>query len=283
MILVFYGLLFVLGSLIGSFLNVVADRIPAGESFLWGHSQCDKCKKNLAGKDLIPVLSYILLGGRCRYCRHRLSVYYPISEIVSGLVFVLTGFVVFTISSGLLFSDFRYLILLVYYLFTVSSLLVIFFTDLKYGIIPFKVVFFAFVISFLWNVFLLALYVTNNQLPLFHFANSFFPLNYIFSGVSAFLFFLLLFMGTKGRGLGFGDVVFVALMGFILGFPNIIVGIYISFLTGAFVSLILVLLGRKRFSGGTIPFGPFLVFGTLISIFWGNWLVTLAMKYLFHV
>jgi prepilin signal peptidase PulO-like enzyme (type II secretory pathway) len=94
-----------------------------------------------------------------------------------------------------------------------------------------------------------------------------------------FLFFLLLFILTKGRGLGFGDVVYVFLMGLLLGFPKIILGLYIAFLSGAVISLILVIQRRKNLKGGTITFGPFLVGGTIISMLWGNTIIDKVMLY----
>ena len=278
-----YSLLFITGCIVGSFLNVVVDRLPEGKTIIWGHSRCDFCHKHLRPSDLIPVISFAILGGKCRYCRRKLSYYYPIGELTTGILFSLAAYALFGQISLLLLADYRYLFALIYYLITTASQIIIFFTDLKYGIIPFKVVFFSLVTTSIWFAFNLFLYATQNQIILFPVQNALFPLSYIFSGLGVFLFFLLLFMGTKGRGIGFGDVVFVGLMGVLLGFPKIILGIYIAFLTGAAVSLILVLLGRKRLSGGTIPFGPFLVLGTIVSLFLGNWIIGLIITYLLHI
>jgi prepilin signal peptidase PulO-like enzyme (type II secretory pathway) len=100
--------------------------------------------------------------------------------------------------------------------------------------------------------------------------HGFLIVNYLFSASGAFLFFLLLFLFTKGKGMGFGDVKFAFLMGLILGFPKIIVSLYVAFLTGAIVGCILIIWRKKRMSGSSIPFGPFLVVGTLIAIFYGE-------------
>ena len=110
--------LFILGLMVGSFVNVLADRLPRGESVLWGRSRCDHCKKPLRWYELIPVLSYIIQSGRCRRCHKRLSVQYPVIELVTGVGFVLLY--PHHISFYLLFI----------------SLLVIFVADLKYQIIP---------------------------------------------------------------------------------------------------------------------------------------------------
>lgn len=80
--------------------------------------------------------------------------------------------------------------------------------------------------------------------------------------------------------MGFGDVVFAFLMGFVLGFPKIILALYIAFLSGAVISLLLIFTRKKKFKGGTIPFGPFLVLGTVISLLWGNVLVPVVMQFL---
>lgn len=90
------------------------------------------------------------------------------------------------------------------------------------------------------------------------------------SGLGAGIFFLALFLFTRGRGMGFGDVKFAFLMGLVLGFPNIIVSLYIAFLTGAIIGIILMIWGKKRFFGTAIPFGPFLVLGTFAALFWGE-------------
>jgi leader peptidase (prepilin peptidase)/N-methyltransferase len=188
-------------------------------------------------------------------------------EVLTGLLFALLASIVSHQNQVPLFSDLTYSLRYIYLLFTSCCLLLVFFIDLKYGIIPFKIVLASFLAAVLW-------YVSSGN-PLL--VNSF------LAGIGMFFFFLLLFVGTKGRGLGFGDVVFVALMGFLLGFPKIVLGIYVSFLTGALVSLILVLVGRKRLSGGTIPFGPFLVFGTFLALFWGDWIIKQVMVYLLHL
>ena len=81
--------LFIFGLAIGSFLNVAIDRIPQGKSVIKGRSYCDSCRKTLSWKDLVPVLSFIYLKGKCRYCRHPLSFFYPFIEILTGILFVL--------------------------------------------------------------------------------------------------------------------------------------------------------------------------------------------------
>ncbi|MBF8249686.1 MAG: type 4 prepilin peptidase 1, leader peptidase (prepilin peptidase) / N-methyltransferase [Candidatus Levybacteria bacterium] len=251
--------IFIIGIFVGSFLNVLADRLPREETIIKGRSHCEKCKKELAWYDLIPLLSFIILKGKCRYCRTPLSFYYPVVEIITGLMFVITFlFTVnnFQFSIYNLHSIFnlQFTIYLIYYIFIVSSLIVVFLADMKYGIIPDKIIFPAILMSGMY------LFIIHNSLFMIHFL----------SGLGAGLFFLALFLITKGRGMGFGDVKFAFLMGLILGFPNIVVSLYIAFLTGAVIGIILILWRRKKIFGTTIPFGPFLVFGTFLALFWGD-------------
>ena len=268
-------IIFLFGISIGSFLNVLVDRLPKNESPFGGRSHCEHCKHKLSGLDLIPLLSFFLLKGKCRYCHKKLSYYYPVVELTTGILFAITAifalnnfqFSIFNFQSNLNFqiSIFQ-LSFLIFHLFLISSLIVIFFTDIKYGIIPDKITYPAILISFL---FLMSdtKYLILNTLP---------------SAVGAFLFFFLLFVVTRGRGMGFGDVKYAFLMGLVLGFPNIITALYIAFLTGALISLILVVWGKKKLKGTTIPFGPFLVLGTVVCLFWGDTITQYAITLLFH-
>ena len=249
--LIYVGFIFIflLGLFIGSFLNVLADRLSRGEAVIKGRSHCEKCKKTLKWLDLIPLLSFLFLKGKCRYCRVRLSLFYPITELTTGILFA--GVFLFLGGANI---NLITIINIIYYLFILSSLIVIFFADLKYGIIPDKIIFSAVFIAIAYSFF-------NHQSLI---------INHFLSGLGALLFFLSLFLVTKGRGMGFGDVKFAFLMGLILGFPNIITGLYIAFLTGAIVGIILILWRRKKAFGTAIPFGPFLVLGTLGALFWGE-------------
>ena len=141
-------------------------------------------------------------------------------------------------------------------------MIVIFFADLKYGIIPDKIVFPAILVSAFY------LLTMNYQLLAINFLST----------LGAGLFFLLLFLITRGRGMGFGDVKFSFLMGLILGFPNIIVALYLAFLTGAIVGCILIIWRKKKVFGTAIPFGPFLVLGNFIAIFFGEVLTQIFLR-----
>ena len=273
-----YIFLFFTGAALGSFLNVIIDRMPRRESFLTGRSHCEHCRHKLFWYDLIPLFSYVALNGQCRYCKKHLSLYYPIIETVAGLAFVLLFALVYGQDFIYLMGDMSLLSVALYLWVVLAALIVIFFVDLKYGIIPFSTVTFLFLLSVLWFFISPTLHVSSPDIASIIHTESF--LNHLFSALGAFASFLFLFLITRGRGLGFGDVVYVFLMGFLLGFPKIVIGLYIAFLSGAIISFVLVLLGRKRFSGGTIPFGPFLVSGTIISLLWGDRIMDAVMVFL---
>ncbi len=269
--------LFIIGSVIGSFLNVLIDRIPKGQSPLGGRSYCDKCKKTLKWYDLIPLFSYICLKGKCRFCKTHISFYYPLVELITGLIFVITFFYLnglrftnFDFGNYLEFriSDLEFILSYIYYLLILSSFIVIFFTDIKYGIIPDKIVYSAIIISTIYHLpSIIYSPVVNNQSSM--------P-NALLSGLGALIFFFILFIATKGRGMGFGDVKLAFLLGVILGFPKILVAFYLAFLTGAICGIILIVWGKKKLKGGTIPFGPFLIIGAVLSLIFGEKIFRLA-------
>ena len=259
---------FLLGLATGSFLNVLIDRLPKEEPVLMGRSYCDHCHHKLSWYDLIPLLSFVLLRGRCRYCQKRISWQYPLVELVTGVLFVLGSF-------GNLGRFGESLISLCYLFFVICSLIVIFFTDLKYGIIPDKVVFPAIglvVLFHLMRVFCFVPPSEESRSLSCHLGGGTSPGHLggvLLAGLAVAAFFGLLVILTKGRGMGMGDVKLALLMGLFLGFPKILIALYFAFLTGALVSVILIL-GKKKKFGQTIPFGPFLVGGTIFALFYGS-------------
>ncbi len=256
---------FAFGAAMGSFINLVVDRENRKETFTGGRSHCDFCKKSLGVTDLIPVASFIFLSGKCRYCKKRLSFYYPLTEMLAGILYLVVlavlspNFSLGTVSHA---EIYRLLIVLV----IISSLLIIFFTDLKFGIIPIKPVVVALVASMVMH---LLLPYDSAQV-----------INYFLSGVALSSFFLSIFLITRGKGMGFGDVIYAFLMGFILGYPKVILGFYIAVLSGAIIPIVILTIKKKKIRGATIPFGPFLVAGTIISLFWGNLLIEKMFLYL---
>lgn len=233
-------LVFVFGSAIGSFLNVLVDRLPRNESFLNSRSYCEKCKKKLGPFDLFPIFSFLFLRGRCRYCSAKIPRRLFLLEILTGTVFLY----IFSLFAQNQFT----LPAFVFYLILASSLIVIFFADSLHGIIPDEINVLLFVSAFIYKYF----YEGNLLLSMF-------------SGLALFVFFLGLLLITKGKGMGMGDVKLSFVVGFVLGFPQSIVACYLAFLTGGAISTILILWGKKKLRGDTIPFGPFLVAGGVLS------------------
>lgn len=240
---------FIFGLLVGSFLNVLIYRLPKNINFIKGRSFCPKCKAKINWYDNIPLFSFILLGGKCRRCKSPISWRYPIVELVTGLLFFL--------------SYLNRLSILNYILF--SGLIVIFFIDLEHQIIPDEILL-PLIVLFLIKLF----FLLNTKYLI---------LNTLSSAIGSFLFLLTIYLVTKGKGMGFGDVKLAFLMGLVLGFPKIIVAFYLAFLTGAFIGVILIL-GRKAKLKQKIAFGPFLSFSTLIAILWGEKIINAVLPLL---
>ena len=234
---------FLLGTIVGSFLNCIIYRLEIGKSFLGGHSFCPDCKHELVWYDLIPILSFLMLKGKCRYCQKPISIQYPLVELVTALLFVL----IFN-SQNLLNTS--------YLLLIASFLIIIFVYDFKHYIIPDKVIFPAIATAFIYNL-LNTKYLILNAFP---------------AALGASGFFLAIYLASKGEWLGFGDVKLSFLMGFILGFPNILVALFFAFFTGAIIGLILIAQSKKTLKS-MVPFGPFLVFGTFLAMFYGELII----------
>lgn len=235
---------FVLGLMVGSFINVLADRLPVGENVLWGRSHCDYCKKTLHWYELVPVLSFLIQGGRSRCCRKKLSAQYPAVELATAIFFgFIAGF------SGLPAVP------LAGMLVVCSSFLVIFIADCKYQIIPDSMV----IMALAGSVFVLL--GTGADIR-----------QHVVTGVTGMTFFYLLWLGTHGRGMGFGDVKLAGVLGVLLGYPLTIIALYVAFLTGAICGVILILAGLKRLKS-KIAFGPFLLLGTVAAyVFNSEWM-----------
>ncbi len=255
--------LFLLGTTIGSFLTVVIDRLPKGISIVHGRSHCDSCNHTLSWLDLIPLFSFVILQGKCRYCKKPIGVHHLLLELIVGALFVVTYFATLgSLGAELVYSS-VFVSTLTYRLFLICVLFIIFFIDLRHSIIPFAAVAAACVVSLLWMII-----VSPIQLP-----------NAFLAAFGSFLFFFLIHAVTKGKGMGFGDVIFSFFMGFLLGFPTVVVAIYIAFLTGSVLSLILILAKRKKLKSA-IPFGPFLVIGTVSCLLWGSQLTHAFLVFL---
>jgi leader peptidase (prepilin peptidase) / N-methyltransferase len=274
----FYSIIFFLGLSAGSFLNVVIFRLESGKKIINDRSKCMNCGHILAWYDLFPVLSFIFLKGKCRYCQEKISWQYPIVEFATGIMFVLiTSYKLQSANyeyPTFHFSDFPASIF--YLLFIVSSLIVIFVYDLRHYIIPDKIVYLAIIAALGFNL-LNDSFISNFQLIFnsqffaYNIRNSYF-MNHFFAAFLASGFFFSIVWLTNGKGMGGGDVKLAFLMGLILGWPVIIVSVFLSFIIGSIFGISLILAGKKKMKS-MIPFGPFLIFGTFAGLFWGEKIV----------
>ncbi|MBU4360302.1 prepilin peptidase [Patescibacteria group bacterium] len=265
---------FILGAMIGSFLNVLILRLKDNKKFVAGRSYCPKCKHELKWYENVPLLSFIFLKGKCSYCKQKISLQYFLVELTTGLLFLLAFLNIFgglntpppLFKGGLGGVN----IYLLYYFITLSFLIIIFVYDLKYYLILDKIVIPAIIIVAIFQ----AIFLILNKDPLFIIHYSLF----IASAVVISGFFLIQFLVSKGKWIGGGDIRLGFLMGIILGWPMGLVALFLSYIFGLAVSLPLLILGKKKMKS-EVAFGTFLVTGTIITMFYGqqilNWYLNL--------
>ncbi len=247
--------LFILGASFGSFLNVTAERL-AKEEKITGRSHCPHCGHKLGFFDLIPLLSFIFLKHSCRYCGEKFSWQYFFVELCTGILFAAVGYLgnlsILGEISGLQIAG------LILKLVIASCAIILFLTDLKYKVVPESVVLTAVIAA----VFLRLLEIGLIGL-----------IGPIAAGLGAGGFFLLFHLAGRAFSpagwMGFGDVELAFLLGLLTGWPAVLPALFFSFLTGALVSITLILKKEKEFKQ-TVPFGPFLIVGTLFALVWGD-------------
>lgn len=237
----FFDLLFiVLGLVFGSFIAAFSYRYPRGITIAKGRSFCPNCKHKIEWYDNIPLISFIFLGGKCRHCKTKISIRYPLIELATALGFWYIGF---------FGADYlRIFFLLIVYLI----LILIFVVDLEHKIIPDDFIFFG-------------LFITVLKLILVDSRNIY---GLLFAGFAAASILLAINLVTKGKGMGLGDVKFAILGGAIIGPNYILIWLFLAFLTGAIIGIILIL-SRKARLKSEIAFGPFLVFALIVTYLFG--------------
>ena len=278
---------FIFGTIIGSFINVLVDRTDAKESAFKGHSFCPYCHKILAWWEMVPVLNYFYLKGRCSSCHHKLSLQYPIIEFCTGLFFALAcwRFFRFPLINLHLFTVFNLeniliLINLFFWFYWLFVFLVISLYDLKKYLILSEVLIPAIVISFFWRIFLGVIIFLKHftflpQLNLLLGSQSYVFGNYpyFFSLILGIIFagglISLLVYTTKEKAMGWGDAILAIFIGLILGWPGAMIALIIAFLSGGFSSLILMLLKKKTLKS-YLPFAPFLSLGAVTVMLFGD-------------
>ncbi len=240
----------VLGLVIGSFLNVCIFRIPEEESISYPPSHCGNCGHKLYAKDLIPVLSYIFLGGKCRYCKNAISIQYPVIELLNGIIYLL-----FALKYGMTITTLKYSIM-------ASLLIVIGIIDLRTQYVYSNVI----ITGIIFAVsFIVAEALLNNSSVL----------NYIAGGIIGAAIIALIVFLTHGMGEGDIEIAFVC--GLFLGIKGIILALFLSIVIGGCIGIIIIIMKLKKLKD-KIAFGPSLAMGALITAFVGNEILNAYMS-----
>lgn len=233
----------ILGLLIGSFLNVLIYRVPRGEDFMFSRSHCTSCGYVLKWYDLIPLLSYIAIGGKCRKCKTKISIMYPLVELINalayGFIYYINGLNVFSLLCMLMFS----------------TLLVISIIDYKEMIIPNEFIIFILIVAIAYTVY------DGNYL------------SHIIGFFIVSVILLIINILSKG-GIGMGDVKLMAVGGLLVGTANVLASFVIASVVAALIGVLL-LLSKKKKRDAKIPFGPFLAFGLMAVLLFGNEIISM--------
>ncbi len=236
------ALIFILGLIIGSFLNAVIFRLKEDESFIGGRSRCMHCSHALSWLDLVPVFSFIFLRGRCRYCKKQISFQYPLVELITATVFALIAYNLQPTTYNLNFW---------FSCVMASFFIVIAVYDYKHYLILDKIVFPALGLVTIYNIF---------------------SGNFIEGLLGAAMvagFFAAQYYLSKGRWIGFGDVKLGLVLGSLLGVKLGIIMLIVAYCLGAIVGIFLIAVGRKKL-GSELPFGVFLSFSAIIMMIVGQ-------------
>jgi len=225
------GLIFIIGLIMGSFSNVCIYRIPRNESIIHPGSHCPQCSKPIPFYDNIPIISYILLRGKCRYCGQPIPIQYPLVELATGLF---------------------YLALYLFY----GILIIISFIDLKERIIP-DVLSLPFIaVGFILSFFIRILSPVDSLLG-------------ILAGGGSLL--IIAIVGSKlfkKEAMGGGDIKLAAMIGAFLGWKLTLLALFLGFFLGSIIGVVVLVTSKNK--SDVLPFGPFIALGTFISIFWGQ-------------
>jgi len=239
---IFFIFVFVVGLSVGSFINVLVFRSDNLKSVIAGRSHCPNCQHNLAWYDLVPLVSFIMLRGKCRYCGKKISIQYPLVELSTGLIFLLLA-LYFGVAFDMLF-----------YAIIMAILMVVVLVDIRTQMVPEQ---------FVWAALILALAGG------WYFGEHFGALKMIYGVLVGALPLAILSVASREKWMGYGDVKIGAILGALTGFPASIFVLMTSFILGAVVGLVYMKVtgqGAKT----TVPFAPFLVAATLLGIFFGE-------------
>ena len=256
-----YVIFTLVGLAVGSFLNVLIDRLPAKKSLVHPSSHCDACEHKLSFLDLIPVFSYLLLRGRCRYCQAHIPLRILWVEVASGLLFFLSYWR-FELTAE----------------FAITALwccvfLVIIFIDWEHKLILNRITYPAALVGLV----ILGIDTISADWSVLTYIKFHWPesgvlnidiLNGIIAGAVGFAFFFIVFL-INPRGMGMGDIKLAFLIGLATGLPLVAVALLIGILAGGLAAIVFILLMKKG-RKDVIPYGTFLAIGPIISLLWGN-------------
>lgn len=242
---------FLFGLILGSFFNVVGLRVPVKESIVTPPSHCPNCNKRIKAYDLIPVISYVILGGKCRYCKEKVSVLYPIMELATGVLFAIALLVVGW--SKELFIAIPFL----------SLCIIIFVSDLKYMLIPDKILL-VFGVYFVT----IRLFIVPTD-PWW---------DALLGAIVGFTILFIIALISNG-GMGGGDIKFFALLGLIVGWVGVILILVFASFLGAVIGGAAMLMKKVK-RGQPIPFGPFIITAAIITYFYGETILQWYLNFL---
>ena len=246
-----YIIIFLYGIVIGSFLNVLIYRLPKKENIVTTRSHCMNCGYQLKWYDLVPIFSYLVLGGRCRKCKTRISVQYPIIEALNGILYLIVFY-----KFGMSVDSLLYCLLF-------SALLTLSVIDFRTYEIPIGI-----------NVFILLLGLVRVITDWTNWED------YLIGFLAVSVFLYLIYIITHGRGIGGGDVKLMAVCGLVLGWKLILLGFFLGCIIGSICHLI-----RMKISHAdhVLAMGPYLSVGVMIVTLWGNqminWYLTVCLGF----
>lgn len=247
--------MFLLGTIIGSFLNVVVYRFNTGRTPMDGRSICMSCSHNLSWYELIPILSFLVQKGHCRKCNSSISSQYPIVEFITGFIFMILAWRFMPLFSV---SFKMYQIVLTYFMVIFATMIVISVYDIRHKIIPDKL------IIFLSIIILASLFINisgNGNLIVIP------SWDKLYAGPLLALPFALVWLFSKGRLMGLGDAKLILVIGWMLGLSAGIASLVISFWIGAVFGIVMMIFSKMNIKLKTeIPFAPFLVLGAFIVV-----------------
>ncbi len=251
-------LVFCFGTAIGSFLNVVIWRMPRGEQLSKGRSHCPHCSKELRAIDLIPVLSFVLQKGRCRYCSKRITARYPIIELATAGLFTIAYFLLIPVTGIDWLELFRIM-------FVIAVLTAVFVIDLEHYLILDKIILPATIIIFIIQI------AIDGQVG----SSLYWELipQSLLGAVAGYVPFYLLWKISNGKWIGLGDAKLGLFLGVVFGFPEVWFCFLIAFFLGTLVAIPLLLSG-KRSLGSKLPLGTFLAVAGILNLWFGDVLWT---------